>query len=210
MALDGAKRPVDAPVSNMGHLLGTGMLSEAESAAVAARLTHPSMSSGFGLRTMATTAAGYSPLSYHCGTVWPHDTAIAIHGLLRAGFHAAATQLADGLLAAGSAFDGRLPELYGGFAVDEMPVPVPYPAACRPQGWSAAAAVVMVGAFLGVEPDVPGGTVAVRPASGLGALRVSGLRIGGAELRVEIDRTGAVRAEAEGGRLQILARPATE
>lgn len=204
IALDGDKRPVDAPASNMGHLLGTGMLTAEESAVIAARLADPSMSSGYGLRTMATTAGGYSPLSYHCGTVWPHDTAIAIHGLLRAGQHAEALVLADGLLAAGTAFDGRLPELYAGFGADEIPVPVPYPAACRPQGWSAAAAVVMLRAFLGLEPDVPNGTVALRPTHGLGALRVAGLRVAGADLRVEVDGTGGIRAEVAGGGLRIL------
>ena len=188
----------------MGHLLGTGMLTADESAAVAARLIHPSMSSGFGLRTMASTAAGFSPLSYHCGTVWPHDTAIAIHGLLRAGRHAEAALLADGLLAAGTAFGGRLPELYGGFAADDIPVPVPYPAACRPQAWAAAAALVLVRAFLGIEPDVPGGTVRVRPATSLGALRVTGLRVGGAALEVEVDSAGQVHAHIEGGRLRVV------
>ena len=141
----------------MGHLLGTGMLSEAESAPVADRLVGPSMSSGFGLRTMSTDSGGYSPLSYHCGSVWPHDTAIAVHGLLRAGFPIHAARLAEGLLAAGTAFGGRLPELFGGFAADDMAVPVPYPASCRPQAWSAAAAVVMVQAFLGLDANVPGG-----------------------------------------------------
>jgi glycogen debranching enzyme len=207
IALDADKRPVDAPASNMGHLLGTGMLTDAESAAIAARLTHPSMSSGFGLRTMASSAGGYSPLSYHCGSVWPHDTAIAIHGLLRAGRRAEAVVLAEGLLAAGNAFRGRLPELYGGFAADEIPVPVPYPASCRPQGWSAGAAVMMLRAFLGLEPDAPRGMVAVRPGAGLGALDVGGLQVAGAGLRVAVDGAGEVRAEIDGGGLRILTGP---
>jgi glycogen debranching enzyme len=203
IALDADKRAVDAPASNMGHLLGTGLLTRAESVAIAARLTDPSMSSGFGLRTMASSAGGYSPLSYHCGTVWPHDTAIAIHGLLRAGCHAEAMVLAEGLLAAGTAFRGRLPELYGGFAADDVPVPVPYPASCRPQGWSAAAAVMMLRAFLGLEPDAPRGVVSVSPGTGMGALDVDGLRVAGADLRVGVDAAGVVRAEIDGGRLRI-------
>src|SRR5664279_1424036 len=80
----------------MGHLLATGILSDAEAKIVADRLVHPSMSSGFGLRTMASTAGGYSPLSYHCGSVWPHDTAIAVQGLITAGFPAHPTALAKG------------------------------------------------------------------------------------------------------------------
>ena len=96
LALDRDKRPVDAPASNMGHLLATGILSRTEAAAVADRLVHPSMSSGFGLRTMSSAAGGYSPLSYHCGSVWPHDTAIAVHGLIKAGFVDHATRTGHG------------------------------------------------------------------------------------------------------------------
>ena len=179
LALDGGKRPVDAVASNMGHLLGTGILSRDESALVADRLVAPAMFSGFGLRTMSSEAGGYSPLSYHCGSVWPHDTAIAVHGLLRSGFPTHATLLAEGLLAAGAAFGGRLPELFGGFAADDVGVPVPYPASCRPQAWSAAAAVVVLQAFLGLEADVPAGLVAVDPSAALGALQVDGLRVAG-------------------------------
>jgi glycogen debranching enzyme len=87
---------------------------------------------------MAASAGGYAPLSYHCGSVWPHDTAIVIEGLHRAGLGDAASGLVEGLLRAAVAFDGRLPELWSGEGY-----PVPYPAACRPQAWSAAAAVVV-------------------------------------------------------------------
>ena len=194
LALDRDKRPVDAPASNMGHLLATGILSRPEATAIADRLVHPSMSSGFGLRTMSSDAGGYSPLSYHCGSVWPHDTAIAVHGLIRAGLVDHAEKLAMGMLAAGTAFDGRLPELFGGFAADDLPVPVPYPASCRPQAWAAASAVVMLQGMLGLEPDVPGGVVRLRPATAVGALRVSGLRVGGAAFDVATDASGAVIA----------------
>ncbi|QNK81372.1 glycogen debranching N-terminal domain-containing protein [Nakamurella sp. PAMC28650] len=200
LALDGRKRQVDAPASNMGHLLATGILSDTEAAAVAARLVHPSMSSGFGLRTMSSSTGGYSALSYHCGSVWPHDTAIAIHGLMRAGFAVEAMVLAEGLLAAGAAFGGRLPELYGGFSRQESPVPVPYPASCRPQAWSAASAVVLLQTYLGLEADVPAGTVRISPADGIGALSVSGLQIAGSNLDVEVraDR-GSVTAGTDAG-----------
>ncbi len=97
-----------------------------------------------------------------------------------------------GLLAAGSAFDGRLPELFGGFAADDLPVPVPYPASCRPQAWAAASAVVMLQAFLGLEPDVPAGVVRLSPSTTVGALSVSGLQVAGAAFDVAIDSAGAV------------------
>ncbi len=192
LALDGRKTPVDAPASNMGHLLASGLIPQEQAALIADRLVHPSMSSGFGLRTMSATAGGYSPLSYHCGSVWAHDTAIAIHGLSRAGFPAQAMVLAEGLLAAGAAFDGRLPELYGGFARDEIPAPVPYPASCRPQAWAAASAVVLLQTMLGLTVDVPAGEVTIAPAPGTGALAVTGLRVAGAALHVSVDSAGQV------------------
>jgi len=203
LALDRDKRPVDAPASNMGHLLGTGILSAEEARVVADRLVHPSMCSSFGLRTMADTAAGYSPLSYHCGSVWPHDTAIAVHGLMTAGFPDQAAVLAQGLLAAGAAFDGRVPELFGGFAAADLPVPVPYPASCRPQAWSAASAVVMIQAFLGLEPDVPRGIVRLRPSRAIGALSVSGLKVAGEPLTVSFDAAGALTSATAGPGLTI-------
>ncbi len=147
LALDGAKRPVDTPTSNIGHLLGTGLLDAAETEAVGARLVAPELASGYGLRTMSATAGGYSPLSYHCGSVWPHDTAIAIRGLLRTGQHERAAVLARQLLDAAAALGWQLPELFGGFGRDEVAAPVPYPTSCRPQAWSAAAAVVVAEAL---------------------------------------------------------------
>ena len=137
IALDGAKRRVDSLTSNIGHLLGTGMLSGDEELLIARLINSPALDSGLGLRTMATTDAGYAPLSYHCGSVWPHDTAIVIAGLVRAGLADLSAGLIEGLLRASVAFEQRLPELWSGEGR-----PVPYPAACRPQAWSAASAIV--------------------------------------------------------------------
>ena len=138
MALDGDKVRVDAVTSNIGHLLGTGLLDADEEALVARRVAASELDSGLGLRTMSSGSAGYSPLSYHCGSVWPHDTAIVIAGLRRCGRADEAAGLVEGLLAASLAFGHRLPELWSGEGR-----PVPYPAACRPQAWSAAAAVTV-------------------------------------------------------------------
>jgi len=140
IALDARKRPVDSVTSNIGHLLGTGLLTPDEEAVVAARVVSPDLASGFGLRTLSTTAAGYWPLSYHGGTVWAHDTAVVIAGLTRSGHHVEARALAEQLLAAAVAFDFRMPELHAGDDASEVARPAPYPAACRPQAWSAAAA----------------------------------------------------------------------
>jgi glycogen debranching enzyme len=175
LALDCEKRPVDSLTSNIGHLLGTGLLTPDEEAIVADRLGEDDMHSGFGLRTMSARDGGYNPLSYHCGSVWSHDTAIVARGLFRAGHPKTAAWLADGLLSAAGGFAWRLPELFSG---DSGQWPTPYPAACRPQAWSAAAAGALVEGLLGLEVDVPAGTVALRPP---------GVRIGGAGPRLHVD-----------------------
>jgi len=109
LALDHAQRPVDALTSNIGHLLGTGILSPAEELAVAKLLASPAMDSGLGLRTMSSDSRAYSPLSYHCGSVWPHDTAIVLQGLVNAGLTEYADGLIDGLLTAAGTVVGRGP-----------------------------------------------------------------------------------------------------
>lgn len=212
IALDASKQPVDSLTSNIGHLLGTGILDPEEERTVVKSLSDPMIASGFGLRTMSTSAAGYWPLSYHGGTVWPHDTAIVMHGMARAGFRDEALALAEGLLAAAADFDYRLPELYSGDP-RELGRTVPYPAACRPQAWSAASAVVVLETVLGLEADVPDGVLRVAgpgvPPAWEG-LRVSGLRVAGAPLEAEV-REGQVRASASAPlRVEVSGRrPAT-
>ena len=163
IALDRHKRPVDAITSNMGHLLWAGIVSDHEKAAALARwFVSPELFTGWGVRTLATSMARYSPLSYHNGSVWPHDTAICIAGLRRYGFVEEAHRIAGGLFAAADALDGRLPE----------PSPVSRPKRCRcrcaiprraPQAWSSAAPLLVVRALLGLELDVPeGGSSSIR------------------------------------------------
>ena len=194
VALDVDKRPVDSVASNFGHLLSTGLLDDAESALLAARLNAPELNSGFGLRTLSSSSIGFNPLGYHTGSVWPHDTAIAVHGLAQAGFPEAAASLAQGLVAASETFDARLPELYAGHGADVDAKPAPYPASCRPQAWSAASAVLLVRSVLGIEADVPGGTLRVSPlaAQSYAPLRVTGLNVAGHPLSIEVDATGGV------------------
>lgn len=163
VALDGDKRPVDGLASNMGHLPATGILDPDETAHVAARLADPAFASGWGLRTLAATSGGYNPLSYHCGSVWPHDTAIAAWNLARTGHAGATTVLLRGLVRAAPRFNFRLPELFAGLSPNETPLPVPYPASCRPQAWAAGGALLLLRAVLGVEARVPDGRVTLRP-----------------------------------------------
>ena len=199
IALDAAKRRVDTVASNMGHLLGTGILTEEQAALVARRLASPDLDSGYGLRTMSAAAGGFWPLSYHGGSVWAHDTAIAIMGLTRAGHRDVADSLAEGLLAAAEGFGYRMPELHAGDAAADTPSPVPYPAACRPQAWSAAAAVVVLSARLGLDADATAGRVDVHPSSAAGTMTIAGLRFAGAPLGVTVGPDGTAEVVAGNG-----------
>jgi glycogen debranching enzyme len=190
MALDADGRQVDSLTSNIGHLLGTGILSADEETVVARLLAGPALGSGYGLRTMSTIDGGFDPLSYHCGSVWPHDTAIALLGLSAGPSNAAATPIIEGLLQAAEAFEYRLPELYGGDARADVGQAVPYPGACRPQAWSAAAGITVVQALLGLTVDVPDGKVRLSPLrrGQTSQIDVRGLTIAGRRVDVSVDR----------------------
>jgi glycogen debranching enzyme len=191
LALDAGKTPVPVATSNLGHLLGTGLLTGAETARVAARLAAGDLADAHGLRTFPAGLTGSNPLGYHTGSVWPHDTAIAVSGLARTGHHGLAARLAANLLTAAPAFEHRLPELFAGTALDQ-PV-LAYPAACRPQSWAAAAPVMLLTAALGLTPDVPAGTLTVRPDPAFSdwfPLIATDLRIAGHPLSIRVDATG--------------------
>jgi glycogen debranching enzyme len=141
LALDAHDNPADVASSNVGHVLGTGILDADREARLADLLVSDALSSGFGLRTLTSASPRYAPLSYHNGSVWPHDTAIAVRGLLATGHRRAARILTAGLLRAAEAFEDRVPELYAGDSAREVPSPAAYPASCRPQAWSAAGMV---------------------------------------------------------------------
>ena len=194
IALDADKRAVDGVASNMGHLLGTGILNAEEAAVVVQRLMHPSMFSGFGIRTLDTGNAGYWPLRYHAGSVWSHDTAVILQGMAKAGHTGEAAQVAAALLDAAEAFNYRLPELFSG-DTPEQGGPLPYPASCRPQAWAAASVIPMMLATLGLTSQGAGAlpTGSATSPTPFGALRIAGLRTATAEFGVEIDADGSVR-----------------
>ena len=143
MALDGEKRPLEVRNSNVGHLLWSGIVPEAAAASVVESLFCEELWPGWGLRTLGSGEVRYNPVSYHNGSVWPHDTAMAAQGLERYGFHEQAVTLRNALfdLAATQA-DLRLPELVAGYPRTDGP-PVTYPVACRPQAWDAAALIAL-------------------------------------------------------------------
>jgi glycogen debranching enzyme len=152
LALDGDKRRVDGRGSNMGHLLWSGIVPEARADAVVDALMREDLWSGWGIRTLAASDGGFNPIGYHTGTVWPHDTAIAVAGLARYGRWDDAFRLARGLVEAGAQFDYQLPEAIGGFTRDETPFAVAYPTATRPQAWAAGSAVFLLQTCLGLRP----------------------------------------------------------
>ena len=194
LALDGSKEKVDSLCSNIGHLLWSGIVPDDRRDAVASALTAGSLWSGWGVRTMGADEGAYNPLSYHNGTVWPHDTALAAWGLARSGFRAGAVQLACSLLEASSSFDYSLPEVFAGFARDETAFPIAYPTAARPQAWAAGAPVLCLTLLLGLRPD-PGSRRLVSDADGplpdwLDGTRVDGVRAFGETWNVGVDGDG--------------------
>jgi glycogen debranching enzyme len=189
MGLDADKRPIDALASNMGHCLWTGIVDEERAPLVAERLLSDELFSGWGVRTLATSMGGYNPVSYHCGSVWPHDTAIVAAGLARYGMMDEALRLVAGLFDAAMAFGGRLPELFAGLDRNELAVPVAYPTSCSPQAWAAAAPLLCLRTILRLDPWVPQGVTWVAPVlpDGVGRLAVRGIPLGGARVDVLVE-----------------------
>jgi len=165
IALDGAKQPVDGLASNMGHCLWSGIVDAAKAHHVVAHLMSPAMCSGWGVRTMATSMARFDALSYHNGSVWPHDSALAAAGLMRYGFVDESVQLIEQLLDAAARNDGRLPELYAGLSRADIAVPVAYPSSCSPQAWASAAPLLMLRTLLRLEPRTDVGGYVVSPVT---------------------------------------------
>lgn len=163
MALDGDKRPLAVASSNMGHCLWAGLLDDATGQDVAARLVADDLTTSWGVRTLGSAERAYNPLSYHLGSIWPHDSAIVAAGLARYGHAEGARAVTAGLLAAAEAFGWRLPELLAGFDAGDVPHPVTYPVACSPQAWSAAVPLLLLRTALRLDPDVPAGRVHVAP-----------------------------------------------
>jgi glycogen debranching enzyme len=148
IALDRDKRPVDACASNMGHCLWSGIVDDDKARQVADRLMSPEMFSGWGVRTLATDMGAYNPVSYHNGSVWPHDNALIVAGLMRYGFVKEAQRLSIALMEAAEYTDHRLPELFCGFSRSDCPEPLPYPTACSPQAWAATTPIMVMRSLL--------------------------------------------------------------
>jgi glycogen debranching enzyme len=161
LALDGDKRPVDSLCSNIGHLLWSGIVPPERVEPVVGHLLGEALWTGWGIRTMSSADAGYNPIGYHTGTVWPHDTSLVAAGLARCGRRTELERVAHAMLEAAAELDHQLPELFAGLARAETPFPVAYPTACRPQAWAAATPVLLLQLVLGVTPDPQARTLTV-------------------------------------------------
>jgi glycogen debranching enzyme len=210
LALDADKRPVDAVCSNVGHCLWTGIVDPERAGLVADRLLAEDSFSGFGIRTMASSMAAYNPVSYHNGSVWPHDNALTAAGLARYGFHDHAHRVIEAQLAAAAHQGGALPELFAGFGRDDLGVPAGYPTSCSPQAWAAAAPLLWLRTLLRLDPWATHGQVWLEPhlLPTMKRLRVQGLRIAGRSLTIEVDGTSVDVAGAAGLDVVHRARPA--
>lgn len=199
MARDGAGRPLAVAASNMAHCLWTGLLEDETGDRLAARLAAPDMATGFGLRTLGSGERDYNPVSYHNGSVWPHDTAIAVAGLAGYGHGELAAGYAADLLRAAAGFGFRLPEVFAGFGRARWPVPVRYPLACSPHAWSAASPLLLLRGLLRIDPDVPAGRVYIAPLLPDGvSVTVEGLSLG---------KAGTLDLRATGHEAEILGKP---
>jgi glycogen debranching enzyme len=205
LALDADKRRVDGLASNAGQALWTGIVAPEHAAQVADTLLAAELFSGWGVRTMGGAEAGFSPVGYHTGTVWPHDNSLIAAGLARCGFHDHAARLIDAQLAAvaGLAYY-RLPELFAGYSRADYGFVVDYPVACAPQAWATGALLLYVTTMLGLEVDVPRRRIRLDPClpAKVNRLRLADVRVGDDTLDVEVVREqGHVRG-------QVLRAPA--
>ena len=189
------------------------IIDEERAPKVVRRLLSPALSSGWGIRTLANKQAPYDPIGYHTGSVWPHDNALIAHGMRRYGFDREARRVLDQLALAGAFFPyARFPEVFCGFAADEVPVPVQYPVACRPQAWASGAPLLMIRSYGGFAADAPNGKLYIdRPAlpSWLQRIEILGMRVGDARLDLVFSNNDGVTATEiprKDGDLEILIR----
>jgi glycogen debranching enzyme len=209
LALDADKRPVDSLTSNIGHCLWTGIVDDDKAAAVAGHLMSPEMFSGWGIRTLATSMEAYNPMSYHNGSVWPHDNALCAAGLMRYGFTEEAQRVAVAVLDAAVHFGHRLPELYCGFDRAEFDVPVPYPTSCSPQAWASATPLHLLRTLLRFDPRLATGEVRFAPVvpKRYLPLRVRGLRLGRHDVTIDVDTDQARISGLEDVAVRVLPEP---
>ena len=211
LALDGEKKPCRVATSNAGHTLFCGIAAPARAASITQRLLGAGFFSGWGIRTAAVGAARYNPMSYHNGSVWPHDNSLIAAGFARYGNGAAAARVLTSLFRAAEYEDlRRLPELFCGFPRMRHQGPTAYPVACAPQAWAAGALPACLGACLGIGFDPARKTVTfanpVLPEF-IDKLKLQNLSIGNASIDITLHRSdaGAVAMAVTGRTGEIYA-----
>jgi glycogen debranching enzyme len=212
IALDGEGAPCCVRASNAGHLLFCGVPAQQHANEVCSQLLSSGFCSGWGIRTLLEGEARYNPMSYHNGSVWPHDTAICASGIAKYGGREHVVKIVGDLFEAANQFSMRLPELYCGFARDVTQAPVPYPVACLPQAWASGSVFMLLQAILGIRIDAAAKEVHIqRPLlpEGIESLRVQELPIGDAHIDIEFHRlgneVGAVPFRHTEGGVKVLA-----
>jgi glycogen debranching enzyme len=179
LALDGNGERCEVRASNVGHLLFTGLPSAERGKGVAQQLLTNAFYNGWGVRTLETGAIRFNPMSYHNGSVWPHDVALCAAGISRYGEHIGAVRVLSGMFEAATFFGMRLPELFCGFKRGPGETPVAYPVACLPQAWAAGSVFMLLHACLGISIDAADCRVVIRHPHlpiGIDRLEVRGLR----------------------------------
>ncbi len=205
LALDGQGKQCDVISSNPGHLLATGILDDERARAVAGRMMQPDMFCGWGIRTLSASEAAYNPMSYHNGSVWPHDNALAVEGLSSVGMKVEAYKVMEGLkLAAQHQADMRLPELFCGFPRKDANAPIRYPVSCVPQAWAAGSMFLILSSCLGIKPDAPSKTLRISHPylpEWLDSVAFKGLKVGDGKVDLRFCHTsdGGTVAVTTGG-----------
>ena len=194
LALDGEKQPCRVRTSNAGQLLFTGIVREDRARLVAADLMRSHFFTGWGIRTVAHGEARYNPMSYHDGSIWPHDNALIALGLARYGLKHSVAHLFKALFDAATYMDlRRLPELFCGFRREKRRGPTLYPVACAPQAWASATPFTLLEAALGLEFDAGRGEIRLRnprlPAF-LNEVVLRDLRLGSSSVDLRVSRHG--------------------
>ncbi|MGO4396346.1 glycogen debranching N-terminal domain-containing protein [Variovorax sp. M-6] len=193
LALDGQQQPCRVRASNAGHLLFSGLPSPERGRLVVQQLRSAPFDGGWGVRTLPSDMARYNPMSYHNGSVWPHDVALCAAGMARYGERDGVVQLLGDMFEAAVHFGLRLPELFCGFDRAPGEAPVAYPVACLPQAWAAGSVFMLLQACLGVTVEAARHRVRVthpRLPNGIEAIHISGLRVGDSRFDLKVQRYG--------------------
>ncbi|MEO5838796.1 MAG: glycogen debranching N-terminal domain-containing protein [Acidimicrobiales bacterium] len=189
IGIDGDGRRIDSLTTNPGHALWTGIADPALANRYLDRMIEPALWTGWGLRTLAETMGAYDPLSYHNGSVWPHDTALCVAGAARYRRWDVVDRIIDGAFDAASEFDGRPPELFAGISRSEAPMPVAYPASCSPQAWSSASILLSMRSMLDLGPSLDRATLCIgrNDLSSVADLTIERIHFAGSTVTVSVE-----------------------